>query len=573
MKLPSIFLFITLIVHTITEVPKIEIPVNSINRPIFHFTPPYGWMNDPNGLWYDATAGVNKWHLYYQYNPNGKVWALPLYWGHATSTDLITWVHEDVAVSPPEEKSGAYSGSAVVDSENTSGFFGAAPDLPKTQRVIAIWTFNAEDWYESQYVSYSIDAGTNFKHYRMNPVISMNSKQFRDPQVIWYKEGAFWVMSVAKSDQYKIQFYKSNNLKNWKPSGSFSLYGYLGYQYECPNLARMQYVGSHETWTKKAEKENGKNYLWVLFISINPGSMQGGSSTEYFIGNFDGSDFTPIKNYAAPIDYGKDFYALQLFFNSPDGDIYGVAWASNWQYCATVPTDNWRSSMSLVRKLTIDDFESATNTEIAFIKSEPITEMNGGKLRYGLNPYTFSTDDQKLNAFYPKYTLDISDQVSGALEFTCEFTVYGDTWTKHNPAHFYLDFKGYAIQEEYLRLGYEAEAGAFFIDRGHTNVQWVHDNPYFTDKLSVHVQPIDPTQSNKKYKVHGFIDRNIVELYFNDGFQTSTNTFFMTGGNFIGFVDIKLNKIAYDDSKNKYFNPFDIQLTVQQILGTDGSSS
>ena len=226
--------------------------------------------------------------------------------------------------------------------------------------------------------------------------------------------------------------------------------------------------------------------------------------------------------------------------------------------------------MSLVRRLTIDDFESAKNTKIAFIKSEPITEFNNGKLRYGEKTYTFNSNEQKLNAFYPTYTLDISDQVSGALEFTCEFTVYGDTWTKHNPAHFYLDFKGYAIPEEYLRLGYEGEAGAFFIDRGHTNVQWVHDNPYFTDKLSVHIQPIDPSADDKKYKVHGFIDRNIIELYFNDGFQTSTNTFFMTGGNFIGTVDIKLNKIAYSEEKNSYYKPFDISLSVQQILGTDG---
>ncbi len=130
----------------------------------------------------------------------------------------------------------------------------------------------------------------------------------------------------------------------------------------------------------------------------------------------------------------------------------------------------------------------------------------------------------------------------------------------HNPTHFFLDFKEYAIQEEYLRLGYEAEAGAFFIDRGHKNIEWVHDNPYFTDKLSVHVQPTNPTQDDKQYKVSGFIDRNIVELYFNDGIQTSTNTFFMSGGNFIGFVDIKLNKIAYNEPENSYFEPFKIEL-------------
>ena len=577
MKLPSLIIISLLLVITLQAKPKITKPTNSLNRPIFHFTPQYGWMNDPNGLWHEIGEGENAediWHLYYQYNPNGTVWALPLYWGHATSKDLITWEHdEDVAVSPFNDKSGAYSGSAVVDEDNTSGFFGALNEaqLPKSKRVVAIWTFNDENWIETQCISFSLDGGSKFKHYRMNPVIAMNSKQFRDPQVIRY-ENEHWVMSVAKSHQYKIQFYTSTNLKNWKVAGAFSLYGYLGYQYECPNLAKMKYNGSTAPWSTSVQ-DNA--YLWVLFISINPGSLQGGSSTQYFIGNFDGNNFTPIRNYAAPIDYGKDFYALQIFFNSKDdsGDIYGIAWTSNWQYSGNVPTDNWRSSMSLVRRMTLADFESAPGTKIAFIRSEPVTSYKGGNLRYGKLYSVKSTDENfKLNPFYPKHTIDISEQVNGAVEFKLTFNVTDGQWTKPNPAHFYLDFKGYIIPDEYLRLGYEGEAGAFFVDRGHTNVDWVHDNPFFTDKLSVHIQPQSKSGDTKTYKVHGFIDRNIVELYFNEGYQVSTNTFFMTGGNWISSVDLTLNKIDYDFTSHKYYEPFTFDFKVRQVIDTDGEN-
>ena len=568
MKLSSLILFLTTISFVSTAIPKITTPVNSINRPILHLTPPYGWMNDPNGLWYDQKDNV--WHVYYQFNPNATHWALPLYWGHATSTDALNWEHTGVAVAPYDEKSGAYSGSCVVDSENTSGFFSAA-DLDDEKKVIAIWTFNHhESWLESQYISYSIDGGVSFKDFRMNPVVSMNSTQFRDPQVIRYENGnnKWWVMSVAKSHQYRIQFYKSNNLKNWKRTSYFELYGLLGYQYECPNLAKIQYEGTQQAWKEKADENNG--YLWVLFISINPGSLQGGSSTEYFIGTFDGLKFTPIKNYAAPIDYGKDFYALQVFFTSPKDDndqdqVHAIAWTSNWQYCATVPTDNWRSSMSLVRKLQLDDFESAPGKKIPFIKSTPLLDEN--KLRYG-STGSFDSEDENItfDYFHPKHTIDISDSFGGAIEFNLNWTVTNGEWTKSNPANFYLDFRGYAIPDEYVRLGYQAEAGAFFIDRGNTNVEWVHSNRFFTDKISVNVQP-----SGGQYKVHGIIDRNIVELYFGDGFQVLTNTFFMTGGNFIGSIDISIDNIAYDYTKNKYMKPFTIKLEAKQILDANNS--
>ena len=568
MKLLSILLFIITFSFVFTAYPKMTIPVNSINRPLLHFTPPYGWMNDPNGLWYDMEN--KKWHMYYQYNPNGTVWSLPLYWGHATSSDALNWEDTGVAIATTDGESGAYSGSCVVDSENTSGFFSAS-NLPDSQRVVAIWTFNHyKSWLESQYISYSIDGGVTFKEYRMNPVASMNSDQYRDPQVIRYTDGdnKWWVMSVAKSTQYRIQFYKSNNLKNWKPTTYFELYGFLGYQYECPNLVKMKYEGGTADW-KTAADEN-KSYLWVLFISINPGSMQGGSSTEYFVGTFNGEKFTPIKNYAAPIDYGKDFYALQIFFNSPNEDeVYGVAWTSNWQYSGSVPTDNWRSSMSFLRKFVLADFESAPGTKIAFIKSSPVIDTT--LLRYGTE-VNFDSKESRLDFLHPIKTLDFSESLSGVVFFELEWEVTEKQWTKNNPANFFIDFKGYAIPNEYLRLGFQAEAGAFFIDRGNTKVDWVHNNPFFTDKLSVNVQPSKKEGLVSTYKVNGYIDRNIIELYFNEGFQVATNTFFMTGGNFIGSIDISLDSIDYDFSENHYYEPFYIKLEAKQVLDANNKS-
>ena len=149
--------------------------------------------------------------------------------------------------------------------------------------------------------------------------------------------------------------------------------------------------------------------------------------------------------------------------------------------------------------------------------------------------------------------------------YVMEWTVTGDQWAKSNPANFFIDFKGDAIPDEFLRLGFQAEAGAFFIDRGNTNVDWVHNNPFFTDKFSINVQPLETDTTNKKlsYNVKGYIDRNIIELYFNDGFQVATNTFFMTGGNFIGTIDISLDSIDYDKEKQKYYEPFYIKLNAK----------
>ena len=167
------------------------------DRPLVHFTPNKDWMNDPNGLWYDAKEG--KWHLYFQYNPNDTVWGLPLFWGHATSDDLTHWQDEPVAITPKRNGSGAYSGSMVIDYNNTSGFFNDTID-PR-QRCVAIWTYNTPE-SEEQYISYSLDGGYTFTEYQKNPVLAANSTQFRDPKVFWYEPSKKWIMTAAKSQDY-----------------------------------------------------------------------------------------------------------------------------------------------------------------------------------------------------------------------------------------------------------------------------------------------------------------------------------------------------------------------------------
>ena len=225
--------------------------------------------------------------------------------------------------------------------------------------------------------------------------------------------------------------------------------------------------------------------------------------------------------------------------------------------------------MSFLRKFVLDDFVSAPGTSIAFIKSSPVIDTT--LLRYGTE-INFDSKEAKLDFFHPIKTIDFTGSLNGVVFFELEWTVTGDQWTKSNPANFFIDFKGYAIPDEFLRLGFQAEAGAFFIDRGNTNVDWVHNNPFFTDKLSVNVQPSKTDNKVSTYKVNGYIDRNIIELYFNDGFQVATNTFFMTGGNFIGSIDISLDSIDYDKENHKDYEPFYIKLNAKQVLDANNES-
>ncbi|MDD6008061.1 MAG: DUF4980 domain-containing protein [Prevotellaceae bacterium] len=302
------------------------------HRPVYHHTPAYGWMNDPNGMFYkDGT-----WHLCYQYNPYGSQWE-NMTWGHSTSTDLVHWNAEPTAITP-DALGTIFSGCCVVDKNNTAGFGKDA--------IVAFYTSAGAS--QTQSMAYSTDGGKTFTKYENNPVITSNVPDFRDPHVFWNAEAGFWNMILAAGQQMSI--YSSKDLKQWKHESDFGAeYGNHGGVWECPDLMKMKVRGT--------DKEK-----WMLICNINPGGPFGGSATQYFIGEFDGHKFTCEDEPTETkwMDYGKDHYATITFDNTPEGRHVGIAWMSNWQYANQVPTKQFRSANSIARDFGLFEYNGET---------------------------------------------------------------------------------------------------------------------------------------------------------------------------------------------------------------------
>lgn len=299
--------------------------IQTSEKPKYHFAPLYGWMNDPNGMFY-----INgEWHLFYQHNPYGSVWG-NMHWGHAVSKDLLTWEHLPEALEP-DAWGAVFSGSCVVDRNNTSGLG------PNT--VFAFYTGASDS--QLQCLAVSKDGGRTFEKYAKNPIITSTDPDFRDPKVMWHEASGRWVMIVSAGQQMKI--YSSANLLDWQYESAFGRqFGAHGGVWECPDLVKLPVRGT-------------KDSKWVLICNINPGGPFGGSATQYFVGDFDGKTF---KCDDAPtqtlwMDYGKDHYATVTWSNAPDNRCVALAWMSNWQYADKTPTVGYRSEMSLPRELSL----------------------------------------------------------------------------------------------------------------------------------------------------------------------------------------------------------------------------
>ncbi|MUP42326.1 glycoside hydrolase family 32 protein [Christiangramia aestuarii] len=331
-------------------------------RPNFHFTPKKNWMNDPNGMFY-----LNgTYHLYFQYYPEDNVWG-PMHWGHATSKDMITWEEQDIALYP-DDNGYIFSGSAVVDRNNTSGF-GKDGKVP----VVAIYTYhdpvgaeNKENDHQSQAIAYSLDEGKTWTKYEGNPVLpNPGMTDFRDPKVTWDDIHKQWLMALATTK--KTLFYTSQNLKEWKKLSEFGEgTGAHDGVWECPDFFPMQVEGGEET-------------KWVLIQSLNPGGYNGGSGTQYFVGDFDGKKFTPEtymeklgEKHEYWIDFGRDNYAGVTWANIPqdDGRKLFIGWMSNWLYAQEVPTQTWRSAMTVARELKL-----VKEGDRYLVTSEPVEEL------------------------------------------------------------------------------------------------------------------------------------------------------------------------------------------------------
>ncbi len=336
MKHSFLFLFsILLIVLTSCSNKPARHLTDEPFRSVYHHSPSQNWMNDPNGMFYDDVTHL--WHLYYQHNPFGTTWG-PMHWAHAVSPDLIHWEQKGIAIAP-DSIGTIFSGSAVIDRYSTAGF--------GENVVVAIYT-QSEICGQHQSIAYSQDGGMTFTKYEGNPVLMGDIADFRDPKVFWDEQTNRWVMILAC--QQEVRFYSSVNLREWQYESSFgATYGGHGGVWECPDLIKMP--------LESEQMINGKmaSELWVLLLNINPGGLFGGSATQYFVGEWDGTTFTCFDepNETKWLDYGKDHYATVTWNNAPDHRIVAIGWMSNWQYANNLPTVAFRSQNTIARDLSL----------------------------------------------------------------------------------------------------------------------------------------------------------------------------------------------------------------------------
>lgn len=358
-------------------------------RPTYHHTPLYGWMNDPNGMFYKDGA----WHLYYQHNPYGSKWQ-NMTWGHSSSTDLVHWTHHPEAIRP-DGLGTIFSGNSVIDHDNTAGF-GAG-------EVITLYT--SCDKSQVQSLAHSSDNGMTFTKYPGNPVI-VTPNEARDPNIFRNSGINKWNLVLAGAMDHEMHIFSSPDLKEWTYESSFGKgYGAQDGVWECPDLFQLDVPGTNE---KK----------WVLLCNLNPGGKFGGSATQYFIGEFDGKKFT--SDYAPEdtlwMDFGKDHYATVTWSDAPEGRRTAIGWMSNWQYANEVPTKQFRSANTLPRDLSL--FHSPEGKLLLASKpAKELADMRGEARSYGRfsvsqKGRTFRLPDGKGMEIVMDYSLNAKSDVS-----------------------------------------------------------------------------------------------------------------------------------------------------------------
>ena len=440
-------------------------------RPVYHHTPLYGWMNDPNGMFYKD--GV--WNLYYQWNPYGSRWQ-NMTWGHSTSTDLIHWEHQPVAIEPNDLGS-IFSGSAAIDRNNTAGFGENA--------VIALYT-SAGD-YQMQSLAASTDDGLTFDNYADNPVITLPTEA-RDPNMFFNKETGLWNLVLAHALEKEILLFTSPDLKTWTLASHFGKgLGARDGVWECPDLFELTVPGSGD---KK----------WMMIVNLNPGGPFGGSATQYFIGNFDGETFTADTTPGGYVptkwlDFGKDFYAAVSWSDAPANRRTVIGWMSNWQYADQVPTLQFRSANTLPREIGL--FKGADGQYYA--SSKPSPELL--KLRQKASVSLKNVNINRLG-----HTVELPAANDGI----CEIVV--DIVSNNNPVRLTLS----NAAGDKVVMAYDSKAHLFTFDRTQSgNVDFNENYPALT---------VAPTfENNGKISLRIFIDRSSIEIFEKDGKFAMTN--------------------------------------------------
>ena len=464
-------------------------------RPQFHFSPDSMWMNDPNGMVYYE----GEYHLFYQHHPHSNVWG-PMHWGHAISTDLVHWEHLPIALYP-DSLGTIFSGSAVIDWKNSSGL--GTSDQPP---MVAIFTHHNQklaetgsEKFQYQSIAYSLDKGRSWTKYPGNPVVkNPGVRDFRDPKVSWMEDAEKWIMTLAAHD--RIMFYSSPDLINWNYESEFGANtGAHGGVWECPDLFPLEVNG---------EKK------WVLLVSINPGGPNGGSATQYFVGEFDGSEFHNENPGTEPLwlDYGKDNYAGVSWSDIPesDGRRLFMGWMSNWQYANQVPTELWRSAMTLPRELKLSENEkgyrlnSLPVEELKVLREERLELQADGNHRHDMGP--------KLGDNPPLFEMDLVFTYDPAKAQTEEEALEFGITLKSDSDEFFII--GFNTREEQIFFGRQENSG----------------KSDFSEHFSgVHAAPYQISEKGE-IRFHAFIDLASVELFVDDGAVVLTDIVFPEAG-------------------------------------------
>ena len=454
-------------IKEIKQSDKLEFEYNEKYRPQFHFTPEHGWMNDPNGMVYLD----GEYHLFYQYNPYGSMWG-NMSWGHAVSTDLVSWTYLPTALTP-DSLGAIFSGSAVIDVNNTAGFGKNA--------MVAVYTSNGKT--QQQSIAYSIDKGRTFTKYAKNPVLpNPGITDFRDPKVSWNETTKQWVMALATKQT--VTFFGSPNLKDWTRLSEFveGLGSHAGV-WECPDLFPLTY--------------NGKT-KWVLLVSSG-GVSNGGTATQYFIGTFDGKKFTadPLP-YPLWIDYGRDNYAGVTFNNIPktDGRRIFMGWMSNWDYANQVPTKDFRSANTIARELKI-----INDGKHLILSSYPVKEINSLKGKISENPNLQVDKEAKIT--------ELLKDNDGSYEI--EMTIRPEK----------AEVFGFSLnnsKNETLKFNFDNTTGSFSIDRKKSGL--IDFNNRFASGMNA------PFAKKDAYRIRLLVDKSSAELFINEGEITMTTLFF-----------------------------------------------
>ncbi|MBI4663075.1 MAG: glycoside hydrolase family 32 protein [Verrucomicrobia bacterium] len=444
-------------------------------RPQFHFTPERNWMNDPNGMVYFE----GEYHLFYQYNPFGDKWG-HMSWGHAVSRDLVHWRHLPLALA---EEHGVmiFSGSAVVDWRNTSGF-GKDGKPP----LVALYTgHHTAKPLQNQHIAYSTDRGRTWTKFRGNPVLDIGEKDFRDPKVFWHEPTRRWIMAVAWPVQRKVRLYSSPNLKEWSHLSDFGPAGSTSGIWECPDLFPVQLEG------------NRRESKWVLIVNVGSGAPAGGSGCQYFVGEFDGTRFTP--EVASPparwADYSRDFYAAVSWSDIPkrDNRRLWIGWMSNWEYAGAVPTSPWRSAMSLPRELMLR--RSGHEHRLIQIPARELRKLRGRPYHRGAGTVDEAADWLRRR------------EVSGdQLEIDIEFESAGS-------GKFGLKVR--QGEGEETVIGCEPSGNRLFLDRTRAGKTDFH--PKFS---GIHEAPL--SARNGRIRLRVFLDASSIEVFANEGEATLT---------------------------------------------------